>query len=109
MKKCNVCGRELPESEFYKNPNGTLRAACKKCHNERQRRYREENEKIAAAGFTPAHPVSEDTANLVRYLKNREDFRLQDHFTPRELMCALYARGYRGTLTIEQTVTLMAK
>lgn len=48
MKICSKCREELPETNFYARPNGTLYSDCKKCHNEQRRaqyaRYRQDPE-----------------------------------------------------------------
>lgn len=48
MKTCTKCENDLPLTEFYTS-HGKPYPACKTCHNERQRLYREANrEKINA-------------------------------------------------------------
>jgi hypothetical protein len=32
MKICNSCGDALENSEFYREPDGSLRYICKRCH-----------------------------------------------------------------------------
>ena len=53
MKICTKCGKELPETEFYKDPrreNG-LRSICKKCWSIRKKKYRETHkEEISESG-----------------------------------------------------------
>lgn len=38
---CTKCEKALPPSSFYRRPNGTLRAECKRCFLERSQRYRQ--------------------------------------------------------------------
>lgn len=51
MKRCGKCGRELPESEFYrkeKSPDG-LQAYCKSCQTLNNRK----KQKIGGGGGIP--------------------------------------------------------
>ena len=80
MKRCGKCGRELPESEFYrkeKSPDG-LQAYCKSCQTLNNRK------KQKMGGGNP------DLAG----------------FTPRQLIEELRARGYKGKLIYTKEITL---
>lgn len=78
MKTCKKCGRELPETEFYKLKGGKdgLRAQCKSC-------------------FTQPKEVK-----VVM-----DDHNPLASFTPRQLMTELFRRGYRGELEVIQGLT----
>lgn len=81
MKRCGKCGRELPESEFYrkeKSPDG-LQAYCKSCQTLNNRK----KQKMGGGG-------NPDLAG----------------FTPRQLIEELRARGYKGKLIYTKEITL---
>lgn len=80
MKRCGKCGKDLPESEFYrkeKSPDG-LQSYCKTCQSLNNRKMKKNG------GGNP------DLSS----------------FTPRQLIEELRARGYKGKLiyTMENTL-----
>lgn len=89
-KVCKSCGRELPFSEFYHaehNKDG-LMGTCKSCHIKRSAekvRQRRETMKSSGGGNLKKVYTHPDLA----------------HFTERQLMAELAARGYHaeGTVT----------
>ena len=84
MKKCNLCGRELPLSEFKKHrlSKDGYSNLCRTCAS--RKRMNKDN-------FTPPHLGGNPA--------------LKD-FTPRELIEELKVRGYKGKLIIERKITL---
>ncbi len=81
MKRCGKCGRDLPESEFYrkeKSPDG-LQSYCKACQSLNSRKMKKNG-----GGGNP------DLVN----------------FTPRQLIEELRARGYKGKLIYTKEITL---
>lgn len=82
MKRCTKCGKELPETDFYRNakaPDG-LQWYCKSCLNQTAR-------KIPAKSAGGGNPDLAD-------------------FTPRQLIEELKARGYKGKLIFTKEITL---
>ena len=59
-------------------------------------------ERVEAAPSRSLVPVLEkyDTKTLLAELKKRKDFSLKDAFEPTEFISALYAKGYRGEISI---------
>lgn len=91
-KKCKVCGRELPLSDFKRNslsPDGYVNT-CTACQNKKRRSNIKNNELDVV---TPPHKDKGCNPDLAQ-------------FTPRELMAELKARGFRGKLSIIREVTL---
>ena len=82
-KICKKCGKELPVDKFYKNKSQKdgFGYYCKDCVNA----YKSSKKANAEKVFT-----NPDLAK----------------FKPRELIEELKARGYKGTLTYEQVITL---
>lgn len=92
MKKCQKCGRELPETEFYKNraQKDGLQTYCKDCIKERDK-LRSLNRKHSSSPFSSPPPK-----------KNKRDYNPSNplsNYTPRELMTELHNRGYTGKLS----------
>ena len=87
-KKCTKCGRELPRSEFWKNPTREdgLQEYCKECGKEYFKKKRSK----------PSN------SSLKKVFTNPELAK----FTPRHLMDELKARGYTGELQYTQKITL---
>lgn len=96
MKKCAKCGRELPESEFYRSkkaPDG-LQSYCKECSSKakssktgkKRGKRKSEFEKLLCT------PSNKGTA--------------LSQFTARELIDELKLRGFSGTLTYSRDVTI---
>lgn len=92
MKRCKRCGRELDESEFYKNKlkKDGLQPYCKECQRELNRmriKPKLPQLKVPQIGGGKVNP------KLAA-------------FTPRQLMEELKARGYTGELKYTQTIKL---
>ena len=103
-KRCARCGRELPLDHFHKSAKAldglqSWRNECKSGYSHDQKVSRSAP-RVGLSDYTDAQLVAE--------LNRRKDFNLNDHFTPRDLINALYDLGYRGELTImiEHTVKL---
>lgn len=80
MKRCGKCGKDLPESEFYrkeKSPDG-LQSHCKTCQSMSNRKMKKNG------GGNP------DLSS----------------FTPRQLIEELRARGYKGKLIYTKEITV---
>lgn len=80
MKRCSKCGKELPETDFYrksKSPDG-LQSYCKSCLNQITRK---------APNCGGGNPDLAD-------------------FTPRQLIEELKSRGYKGKLIFTKEITL---
>lgn len=80
MKRCGKCGRDLPESEFYrkeKSPDG-LQSYCKTCQS------------LSSRGIKKNGGGNPDLPN----------------FTPRQLIEELRARGYKGKLIYTKEITV---
>lgn len=116
-KICSHCGRELPLTEFHKSAKAKdgLQPYCKECKRETGRQYAD-RKRIATTFEAPTPTVAPSpikmadipTSLLAAELKRRPDFSLTEHFSPRQLINALYDIGYRGELKImvEHTVKL---
>lgn len=90
IKKCNICGTEMPISEYYARSGDKLRGCCKECHIEKQR-YRRTgvcNAKYAEilTAQRGACAICKSTLNSSRYTKLAVD---HDHLTGkvRGLLC----------------------
>lgn len=83
MKRCSKCGKELPDSDFYKSSKASdgLQSYCKECANQI---VRKKTTKSVAGGGNP------DLVN----------------FTPRQLIDELRARGYKGKLIYTKEIML---
>lgn len=46
IKKCSVCGEELPITEYYKLNKTAYHARCKKCYALKQQKYYQDNKQI---------------------------------------------------------------
>lgn len=92
MKRCNRCGRELDESEFYKHKRAKdgLQPYCKQCQKELQR--------MSIKAIMPRLKEPQ-----IREGKTNPELA---QFTPRQLMEELKARGYTGELKYTQTIKL---
>ena len=80
MKRCGKCGRDLPESEFYrkeKSPDG-LQSYCKTCQS------------LSSRGIKKNGGGNHELSN----------------FTPRQLIEELRARGYKGKLIYTKEITV---
>lgn len=80
MKRCGKCGKDLPESEFYrkeKSPDG-LQSYCKTCQGLSSKKIKKNG------GGNP------DLSS----------------FTPRQLIEELRARGYKGKLIYTKEITV---
>lgn len=88
-KICKKCGKELPVDKFYKNKSQKdgLGHYCKDCVNA----YKSSKKANADGG-----------GKLTKVFTNPDLAK----FKPRELIEELKARGYEGTLTYEQVITL---
>lgn len=84
-RKCECCGKELPESEFIQRHFGASRI-CKRCNAEHIAKAKERKKQVAT---------------MESDLENARSLRLVD-FTPRELMQELAKRGYKGKLVFTQ-------
>lgn len=78
MKTCKCCGKELPESEFYKDKNlaDGLKYYCKECWRAKCRVYQGSKKK------------AEVESRPLRSVKSLQDY------TPRELLEEPHRRGY---------------
>lgn len=85
MKKCSKCGKELPESEFYRKSKSTdgLQPYCKTCSN---LIAKDRNRRLAPS-------IGGGNSDLAG-------------FTPRQLIDELKARGYKGKLTYTKEIIL---
>ncbi len=96
-KVCSKCGRELPKSEFYRNPNTSdgLHTYCKVCAVKSvmdSRRKRAQSGKAETKEQKPVElPKHKVYTNPVLA-----------PLTPRELMLKLKARGYEGELVFKE-------
>lgn len=88
-KICKKCGKELPVDKFYKNKSQKdgVGYYCKDCIN-------------AYKSSKKANAYGE--GKLTKVFTNPDLAK----FNPRELIEELKARGYKGTLTYEQVITL---
>lgn len=88
-KICKKCGKELPVDKFYKNKSQKdgLGYYCKDCVN---------------AYKSSKKPMQMGGGKLTKVFTNPDLAK----FKPRELIEELKARGYKGTLTYEQVITL---
>lgn len=89
-KICKKCGKELPVDKFYKNKSQKdgFGYYCKDCVNA----YKSSKKK----------PMQMGGGKLTKVFANPGLAK----FKPRELIEELKARGYKGTLTYEQVITL---
>ena len=89
-KICKKCGKELPVDKFYKNKSQKdgFGYYCKDCVNA----YKSSKKANAKGGG----------GKLTKVFANPGLAK----FKPRELIEELKARGYKGTLTYEQVITL---
>jgi hypothetical protein len=89
-KICKKCGKELPVDKFYKNKSQKdgFGYYCKDCVNT----YKSSKKANAEEGG----------GKLTKVFTNPDLAK----FKPRELIEELKARGYKGTLTYEQVITL---
>lgn len=89
-KICKKCGKELPVDKFYKNKSQKdgFGYYCKDCLNA----YKSSKKANAKGGG----------GKLTKVFTNPDLAK----FKPRELIEELKARGYKGTLTYEQVITL---
>jgi len=90
-KICRKCGKELSIDNFYKDRSAEdgLRCYCKACIKAYNASKKTDTERRRGGGLTKAL-TNPDLAQ----------------FKPRELIEELKARGYKGTLTYEQVITL---
>ena len=98
-KVCARCGRELPVEEFNKHAKSKdgLQPYCKECQSVANKEYN------AIRPRTKRNPLAKYTdADLINELKNRAKTFLLNP-TPRDMMQALAALGYKGKLEITQT------
>lgn len=49
LTSCKMCGRKLPEGEFYKRPSGEVRKPCKDCSRAQMRAYARAHPREAVA------------------------------------------------------------
>lgn len=95
-KVCTKCGRELPLDHDHFNKSKItkdgFRTQCKSCDNEYAKNYM----------LKKKASQTSNTRSISKLYSNEELAK----FTPRQLIEELKARGYRGTLTIEQKVQL---
>ena len=123
-KKCTICGRELPITEFYKNKSSKdgYHIYCKKCFNKkseenrrkrRQRKAEEEKAKKNALSWevilkepTLSLPEDQDIKEIAKAMNGFKNpvvneskapvkEKTLDDFTPREIFKHLYKLGYR--------------
>lgn len=90
-KICRKCGKELSIDNFYKDRSAEdgLRCYCKACIKAYNASKKTDTERRRGEGLTKVF-TNPDLAK----------------FKPRELIEELKARGYKGTLTYEQVITL---
>jgi hypothetical protein len=90
-KICRKCGKELSIDNFYKDRSAEdgLRCYCKACIKAYNASKKTDTERRRGGGETKGF-TNPDLAK----------------FKPRELIEELKARGYKGTLTYEQVITL---
>jgi len=90
-KICRKCGKELSIDNFYKDRSAEdgLRCYCKACIKAYNASKKTDTERRRGGGGTKEVP----NPALAK-------------FKPRELIEELKARGYKGTLTYEQVITL---
>lgn len=89
-KICKKCGKELPVDKFYKNKSQKdgFGYYCKDCVN---------------AYKSSKKPMQREGGSKLTKVFTNPDLA---KFKPRELIEELKARGYKGTLTYEQVITL---
>lgn len=90
-KICRKCGKELSIDNFYKDRSAEdgLRCYCKACIKAYNASKKTDTERRGGGELTKVF-TNPDLAK----------------FKPRELIEELKARGYKGTLTYEQVITL---
>lgn len=90
-KICKKCGKELPVDKFYKNKSQKdgFGYYCKDCVN-------------AYKSSKKSQCKGRGGGKLTKVFTNPDLAK----FKPRELIEELKARGYKGTLTYEQVITL---
>ena len=90
-KICRKCGKELSIDNFYKDRSAEdgLRCYCKACIKAYNASKKTDTERRRGGGLTKVF-TNPDLAK----------------FKPRDLIEELKARGYKGTLTYEQVITL---
>ncbi len=89
-KICRKCGKELSIDNFYKDRSAEdgLRCYCKAC--------------IKAYNASKKTDTERRRGGIEKVFTNPDLAK----FKPRELIEELKARGYKGTLTYEQVITL---
>ena len=89
-KICRKCGKELSIDNFYKDRSAEdgLRCYCKAC--------------IKAYNASKKTDTERRRGGLTKVFTNPDLAKCK----PRELIEELKARGYKGTLTYEQVITL---
>lgn len=89
-KICRKCGKELSIDNFYKDRSAEdgLRCYCKAC--------------IKAYNASKKTDTERRRGRLTKVFTNPDLAK----FKPRKLIEELKARGYKGTLTYEQVITL---
>lgn len=111
-KRCIRCGRELSLDHFHKSAKSHdgLQSWCKECKSEysREQVLKQLNKPTTKKPNGNSDLGNYTDAQLVSELTRRQDFNINDHFSPRTLINALYDLGYRGELKImvEHTVRL---
>lgn len=103
-KKCSKCGRELPKSEFYRNPRTKdgLQSWCRACSNKQS----------VVSHRKKANKVKEQLKKLAAMEAKQKPVEQPKHkvytnpvlapITPREMMLELKARGYEGELVFKE-------
>lgn len=113
-KRCSRCGRILPLSAFLKksdSPDG-VQNYCTECvheYNENKKRAKT----FAMFTFEPEEPMVELAPEAVAKKPQKEPqmpkmdpVEALMAYTPRDLMKALYLKGYRGKLTYTEVRTV---
>ncbi len=99
MKKCTMCGRELPEDQFNKcsTTSDGLQYRCKECGRKANKESRERRRAAQALDSVDAYD------GMCKVFTNPELAK----FKPRELMAELKARGFRWEYMLEPQRKIM--
>lgn len=113
-KRCSRCGRILPLSAFSKKSDSLdgVQSYCTECvheYNENKKRAKA----FAMPAFDPEEPMVELAPEAVAKKPQKEPqmpkmdpVEALMAYTPRDLMKALYLKGYRGKLTYTEVRTV---
>lgn len=97
-KVCSKCGRELPQSEFYKKSDSKdgLQSRCKECAIKSSSEYAKKSREKKKARKIEEERIAFESKYKIYTCKELAPF------SPRELMLELKARGYTGDLLYQE-------